>query len=211
MRRQLRAALAVGVGVETVQRLVLAVAPGPLVVVVDLVGGDVQHRAGRSALLLGQPHTFQQVDRTHNVRLIGVARVLVAVAHDGLRGQVQHNVGLRRVKSGLQRVKVADVADDAVHLVLDAGDGEKVRLRRRLQAVARDLGPGHQQHLAEPAALEAGVTGDEHPLAAVKFRIVMYHHQSSHFFQGALPVASIFSRTCFSRAVSMHCQKPLWI
>ena len=26
-------------------------------------------------------YTFQQVDRTHNVRLIGVARVLVAVAH----------------------------------------------------------------------------------------------------------------------------------
>ena len=81
---QLRAGLGVGVGVVAVQRLVLPITPGPLLILIHFIRGHVQ-----KGLDAGMgPHALQNVDRTHNVGLVGIDRLLIAGPHDGLGGQV---------------------------------------------------------------------------------------------------------------------------
>ena len=50
MCHQLRTGLAVGVGIIAVKLLILSVAPFPLVVLIDLVGGDIQERTDTGAV-----------------------------------------------------------------------------------------------------------------------------------------------------------------
>ena len=115
---------------------------------------------------------------------------------------MQHDLGLCSSERFFQRVKIAHVADDGVH-VCEACLREQV-FRRRLEAVARDVGARVEQDAAEPAAFEARMTRDEDALAAIEFQDV----QSFHTFHGAWPVFHSVSSCIFSRIVSMHCQKP---
>ena len=75
--------------------------------------------------------------------------------------------------------------------------------------VPRNNRPGIGEHLAQPRALEAGMSRHEHFLALIKRQIELLHF--AHTFHGALPDAHSCSSFCFSRSVSMHCQKPWWM
>ena len=203
---QLRAGLGIGIGVEAVQRLIFPVAPLPLIVMVNLVGGDVQ----KAFYALAAPDTFKNVDRSHNIGLVGIGRVFVAVPDNGLSRQVEHDLRLRRLKSSLQFSQVPNVADDRGHFSLQAGKFKQVGICGGLQRVAGHFCTGLHQDAAQPGALEAGVAGNKDPFASVEIKVNIFHF-SSQIFQGAFPVAQSFSSFSFSRTVSMHCQKPLWV
>ena len=64
--------------------------------------------------------------------------------------------------------EIADVADLRVHLLRKLQDVEERRLGRGREGIAVDLRTEHTEHEAEPAALEAGVAGHEHPLPFIK-------------------------------------------
>ena len=198
---QLRAAFAVGVGVEAVQRFVFAVAPAPFIILVHLIRCYVQHRARRS---LGGAHAFQQVHGAHHIGFIGIAWVLVAVPHNGLGRQVQHNFRSSGIKGRFQAGKIADVTDHAGHFAFQPCQREEVGGCGRFQAVTRYHCTGTHQHAADPAAFKTGMPGYKHAFAAVKFQVHCWFHTS----QGARPDAHIFSSILFSRSVSMHCQNP---
>ena len=118
---------------------------------------------------------------------------------------MQHQLRLGLVEHLHQVGQVPHVADDAGHAVLHTRQREQIGLGGGLQRVARQNRPGVHQDPAHPRALKPGVAGDQHPLTFIEAQV----HQSAHTFQGACPVAHIFSRVSFSRTVSMHCQKPL--
>ena len=163
--RQLRTALAIGVRIIPVQRLVLPVTPAPLVVVIDLIGGDIHHRPHRRAC---GAHAFQQVDRAHDVGFICIRRLLVACPHNGLRGEMQHDFRLCRLKRGFQSYPISHIAANIRHGVVQSGEIKQVRLRRRIKAVACHDGPGIDQRAAHPRAFETGVAGDKDPFASIK-------------------------------------------
>ena len=199
-RHQLRAALAVGVGVEAVKPLVFPVAPAPFVVPVDLVRGHVHHAFHAAA----PAHALQQVHGAHDVDFVGFPGIAVALPDNGLGRQMEYDLRLRFGKDLHQTVKIPHIRPDVGDPLPEAGQFPEIRLCGGIQAAAGDDGPRVHQHPAEPAALEAGVPGDQHPLPPVKCQL----HQSSHTFQGALPDCQSCSSSCFSRRVSMHCQKP---
>ena len=164
VRYQFGTGFGVRVRVEAVERLVLAVAPAPLVVLVDLVGRNVENAFDTRI----PTHTLHEVDRPHDVRSIGAARVFVALADDGLRGKMQYDFGLRLRENGLQPFKVADVGDDAFHPVRQSRKVEQVWFCRRFQAVAGNCSSGIYEHPAKPCALESRMPGYKDALVSVE-------------------------------------------
>ena len=144
MRHQLRAALGIGIRIIAIQWVVFPVAPDPFLVVVDLVGGYVEH----AAHCIAHPYTFQQIHRTHHVGFIGVARFPVAVTNDGLCRQMQHNLRPGVIKTGLEHFKIPYIANHALHVSIKAGERKQVRLCGRLKAIARNLRSGQYQDTA---------------------------------------------------------------
>ncbi|MNT41020.1 hypothetical protein D3C72_1773670 [compost metagenome] len=73
----------------------------------------------------------------------------------------------------------------------------------RGQGDARDMCADLVQPQCKPAALKAGMTGQEDMLSTPEFRAGIYQ-----IFHGALPVFHRDSSKFFSRRVSMGCQNP---
>lgn len=111
VRYKFRTALAVGIGVLSVQTIRFPIAPWPFVVLVDFVRGDVQE--GFDALTIS--HAFQQIDGSHDVRAVSCHRILVAFPDDGLRCQVDDDFRLAGVEGFLKQSEIADVSDDGMH------------------------------------------------------------------------------------------------
>ena len=164
LRHQLRAGLAVRVRIAPAQRLVLAVAPEPALVVIDLVGGDVdQRQRPRQA---GAAHRLEQVRGAHHVGRVGAQRIGIRVQHHRLRGHVQQHLGREVAHRRRQRRGVAHVAGDGAQVGADAGQIEQAGRGRRRQREAQHLGAEPVQQQPQPGALEAGVAGQHHPAAA---------------------------------------------
>ena len=168
VRHKIRAGFGIGIGIVAVERVVLAVTPAPFTVQVYLVCRDVDDGLHRT---FGRAHTFQQVHRAHDVRLIRFRRADIRHAHERLRRQVQDNLRPGFVKRFLQGVPVAHVPGDGVDMPLQACQREKVRIGWRGERIARDVRAGQGKHVAHPGALEPGVAGEEHTLPAVKRKI----------------------------------------
>ena len=81
---QFRAGLGVGIGVISIQLLIFTVAPRPFFIQIDLVCGHIQERPDTTAVA----HTLQNVHRTHNVGLVCINRIFVAVPNNGLCRQM---------------------------------------------------------------------------------------------------------------------------
>ena len=77
-------------------------------------------------------------------------------------------------------------------------------LGRRIQREPGNLSPERVQPQAQPAALESGVAGYQHPTSTVG---VSEACQFQHF-HGALPLLQSSSSRFLSRSVSIGCQKP---
>ena len=130
--------------------------------------------------------------RAHDVRRDRVDRRAIALADDGLRGEMEHDVGAARVPRTAQRREVADVAANVPHTLGDMADGEEIRIGRRRERIARDVGAELGQPQRQPAALEAGMPGHEDALAAIRAAEIDTHTVArSHTTHGDRPVAHI--------------------
>ena len=130
--------------------------------------------------------------RAHDVRRDRVDRRAIALADDGLRGEMEHDVGPARVPRTAKRREVANVAANVANTLGDVADREEIRIGRRRERIARDVGAELRQPERQPAALEAGVPGDEHALAAIRTAEVDAHVvERSQTTHGDRPVAHI--------------------
>lgn len=118
MGHQLRAAFTIRIGVKPIKRFVLPIAPDPLVVVVNLICGDIQNTFHAAGL----PNAFQKIDRSHYIGFVCIMRVLVTVAHDRLCRQMQNDFRLRFIKSGFQCLKIADIPNHRMDIIFDPCD-----------------------------------------------------------------------------------------
>ena len=202
---QLCTALAVGVGVVATHGLVFSVAPDPFLVLVALVGGDVDNGLDGARLAC----RLQHVDRAHHVGCIGFDGLLVGQPHQWLCRHVDDDFRLELVHLGLHSSKVTDVGDAVLHALRYPSNVKQCRVTWWRQRDAAQVRPHGLQPQAQPTSLEAGVTRQQDAFALPELRIGLLHHwHQSHFFQGALPEAHSSSSRCLSRSVSMGCQKP---
>src|SRR6185503_931508 len=86
---ELRAGLAVAVGIPAALRLVLAVAPFPFAVLVDLVRGHVD----RDAHVIGLPYGVEHVHGAHHVGRVRPHRVDVGAPYQRLGRHVDDDLG----------------------------------------------------------------------------------------------------------------------
>ena len=198
---KLRTTLAIRVRVITIERIRLAIAPSPFIIVIHLVRRHVQYRLHGRAL----PHAFEHVHRAHHIRRVRRNRIAIALSHDGLCRKMQHDVRARVIECFLQHREIAHIANHGMHVREPCL--RKQVLRRGLQAVPCDLRAYVKEHAAEPAPLESRVPRDENAFAAIKSH-VFPAVQSFHTFHGGFPSSQSFSKRILSRSVSMHCQKP---
>jgi hypothetical protein len=80
------------------------------------------------------------------------------------------------LENPVECVLVADVALDVKDTIADAGDLEQIRSGSGSEAEARDFGPEFLEPQDEPAALEAGMAGDENPAAFIGSRSAQGFH-----------------------------------
>ena len=97
--------LAGAVGVETAQRVDLAVAPHLFSVLVTLIAADHDHRAG----LAHGPNRLQHPDCSQDVYIERLAGTLVAFPHQRLGGQVEDHLRASPGDGLVQRGLIADV------------------------------------------------------------------------------------------------------
>src|SRR5438105_248224 len=107
--------------------------------------------------------------------------------------------GTQRLADGVQ---VTEIALDVPHGFSDPRHLEERRLRVGRQRESVDRSAQLAQPEREPAALEARVSGEQDPLPAVR---------AYHVFQGAWPLFHASLSMPYSRAVSIGCQKPVWV
>ncbi len=154
---QLGAAFAAAVGIVSAHRLVLAIGPVPLLILVALVAGDDDDGADARRAADG----VEQMDGAEHVDRVGLHRALVGEAHQRLRGHVDDDLGREVAHGGFQRGQVANVPANGLELAVQVEQAIEARLGRRIERVAADLGSHREQPEGEPTALEAGVPGKE--------------------------------------------------
>jgi hypothetical protein len=158
---ELGRALRAAIDVLATQRIVLAIAPHPFDIVIAFVAGDHHRHTGPARL----PQRLEHVHRADDVGREGIHRIGIGSRHDRLGGEVEHEIGPCLENGTAHRVQIAHI-DQA--MVDPAIQPQLLEHRRRGGNVARQadhLGAELEQPCRQPAALEAGMPGDEHPLA----------------------------------------------
>ncbi len=149
--RQFGAGLAGTVGIVAAEPIGLAVAPGPLLIGIHLVGGDHHHGAG-----VGEgPERFQQVEGAEHVGAPGAYRIGVAAAHQGLGGEVKHDLRLHTEYTALHSLLITQFDQILREFQPQAGEEGLIRIRRQGQAV--HLGTKLLEPEGQPGAFEAGM------------------------------------------------------
>ena len=125
--------LAPAVRIVAAERVGLAEGVARLHVPVDLVGRDDDHgphgvhRTGR----------LEEVGRAHDVRRERAERILVALPHEGLGGEVEDDLGPESLERGGHCGEVGEVRPGVgCQYPVDPGDIEEIRLRGRRQGVS---------------------------------------------------------------------------
>ena len=164
----------------------------------------MRSRAGPAAQRLEQMREAERVDGERLDRLGDRA------AHQRLGGEVQHDLRVGR-------------RDRRAHRVADRADRRGAKSRSRPTSArsnsagvcvgrereAGDVGAEPLEPQRRPAALEAGVAGEQHPAAAPELGAGQ-RRVHAHIFHGARPEAQWLSSWFLSRNVSIGCQKPAW-
>ncbi len=109
---QLRTALAVGVGIVPVQRLVFPIAPAPLVVLIYLIRCHIDKGPDASGLA----DCLQNVYRTHHIGFIGGNGVTVALQDQRLGRQVKYYFRTGFFHCRKQLLSVPDISLDPQNL-----------------------------------------------------------------------------------------------
>ena len=164
MRYQLGTRLRIGVRVKAIQFLIFPVSPGPLLIEINLVGCHVQEGFDAAAVA----NAFQNVYRTHDVGLVGVGRVFVAVTDNRLSCQMQHNFRLCLIERSLQSFVIPNVANHRMNVVFDSGNFKQRWRRGRIQRITRHDCSGVGQHFTQPGALETSVSSNKYPFPVVE-------------------------------------------
>ncbi len=141
---------------------------------VALVARDHEDDARASAT----PRGLQNVDGAHDVRRIGLDRVPITLAHQGLGRHVDHDLRSVLDHGLLHGRQIADIAIDIDHEFGKPGDVEKASCLARAKAEADDPGAERQQPQRQPCALEASVPRDQNGLVAPE---ICRHHGSEAF------------------------------
>jgi hypothetical protein len=134
--RQLGRALAAAVGVVSAHRVGLAIGPDPFAILVAFVGGDADQRADAADL----PRRFHDVYRAHHVGGVGLDRLLVGEADQGLRGEMEDHLRLHPRDRRVDGRIIADVALFVIDQIGDACRFEQARIGRRGEREAAHLG-----------------------------------------------------------------------
>ena len=149
-------------------RLVLAVAPLPLAVLVALVRGDVDHDAhvARSA------HGVEHVHGAHHVGLVGLARVEVGAAHERLRGHVDDDLR-PRPRDRRARPPRSRARPPRSHSTASPTRARLVQRRLVGTSSERPVTPRAERRSQSDSqlALEARVAGQQHAAPAPEVRI----------------------------------------
>ena len=98
-----RTRLTVRVWVKAVKRLVLPVPPAPFLVLIHLICCYIEK--GLNTWI--QSHAFAYINCAHNISFIGVHRIFVGISHNGLGCQMNHYLGLYRIKNLLHTIQVS--------------------------------------------------------------------------------------------------------
>ncbi len=198
-------------------RLVLAIAPLPLAVLVALVGGHVYENAHPLSI---RAHRVEHVDRAHHVRRVSLGGLSERAAHERLGRHVDHHLRLGRAQHGDEGVAVTDIAADALHALPHPRQLIQRGIGRDIDREARHPGAERLQPERQPSPLEAGVPGQQHAAVAPEVGVdprvgsgrigSARHLAQAHVRHGASPALHSCSRWLRSRRVSIACQKPWW-
>ena len=196
---ELRAGLAVAVGIPAALRLVLAVAPFPLAVLVDLVGGHVDRRRARRRSAARRRARSRCPSRW--TRRCPPGRRRSAAPAAGPPCGSRPRAAARRTPRARASVSRMSPSMLVIASPMPASSYMR-RAARRAGGVPDHFGAQALEPQAQPAALEAGVPGHEHSARAPERRV------GYHVFHGACPVAQRSSRWFLSRSVSIAYQNP---
>ena len=200
-RHEFRAALAVRVRVEAHEPLVLAVAPFPFLVFVNLVRRHIEKGSNRIAF----PHTFEGMCRPHDVHGIRLDGRAVALAHERLRREVHDDLGTSLAKGRAKSCEIAHIALDRAHGIrqLQLLKEPRTVRRRRSERKSCKMRSRAEQQFREPYPLEARMPRQKHAFAAIKGKIILPRH-FLHLRSPSQPCCNSFPysarKTC--RAVS---------
>ena len=204
--RQFGRSLAVAVGLRATQRIGFSKRTARIRILVDLVGRDHDRRLERRT----GPARLEHPRGAHDVDVEGFRGLGVAAPHQRLRRQMEDDLRIAVRHRAAQGVGVANVGDLAVAEAADVGSVEQVMVPLRRQRVAGYPGAHLRQPECQPAALEAGMAGQQDALAGPEGRVDAAVAEPRHYQtrQGASPRSHIASSARFSRSVSIGCQKP---
>ncbi len=160
-RHQLGAGFGGAIGILAAEWILLAIAPDPILIAINLVGGDADDGldAGR------EPRGLEHMRGAQRIGGEGLDRIGKGFRNQRLRGQMNDDGRPMSFNGGANGREIADIAEGRANAVGDIGSGKQVRFgcRRKCKpghVAADQLEPAH-----EPASGKAGMAGDEDAFA----------------------------------------------
>ena len=188
------------------ERIALTEGAAAVVVGVDFVGGDDEHRF--------QPVTGQrgieEMRGSHDIGFKGQRRLAIGAAHQRLRCKMEHDLRLRCGGNARHRRAIADIRDVVRYAARNLREVEKAWIGLRCERKPVDIRAHFGEPERGPASLEAGMPGQQNALSSPETGVRQPADAHFQIFHGALPLAQRPSRCVRSRSVSIACQKPRW-
>ena len=192
----LRACLARRIRIMPAERVRFAVRTGPLLILVAFVRRHANHRAHARRF----PHGLQHMRRSHHIGRISSQWIGIRTPHQRLCSKMEYHLWRKLGHRRFELCTVANIAANILKNSANRGCGKQIWSRLRIKRVPANQRSARSQPKREPPTLESGVASEENPSPLPRIY---------HVFHGALPLAHRSSSLCFSRSVSIACQKPL--
>lgn len=162
---ELGAGFAIGVWVEAAKRIDLAVSPVPLMIFVAFVGGHDHYCANRWA----GAHSVEEMNRAHDVGLVGEPRFEVREANERLGGHVDDDVRLG-IREGFGKVtRVTDVSDMRVYQCGDACVAVETWGSRWVESITGYVSTEGVEPEREPGSFKASMASEKDALTLPEF------------------------------------------
>ena len=180
MGGDLRTALARRIRIIAQERLILAVAPRPLLILIDLIRRH--HECRTNGVRCAD--TFKDIDCPHHIcreRLHGLA---VTRPHNRLRREVKDDLRPRRGKRASKCIGIAHIAAQIAQLLQNAKPTERLpsALRRRIECKSCHLCPRPEEQEGKPHALKACMSREEDTLSPIETQIFHNIFPLTHSF-----------------------------
>ena len=180
MGGDLRTALARRIRIIAQERLILTVAPRPLLILIDLIRRHHERRTNGVRCA----DTFKDIDGPHHIcrkRLHGLA---VTRPHNRLRREVKDDLRPRRSKRASECIGIAHIAAQIAQLLQNAKPTECLSsaLCRRIECKTRHLCPRPEEQEGKPHALKARMSREEDTLSPIETQIFHNIFPLTHSF-----------------------------